>query len=265
VAVTAKAALPLAPQAFQLDGRGGMSREVFPPAAMARGFALVVGSPDDPLFTAWLAAEAGDLAATTMTSTRARARCTVIGDRVIVVLRLGREDRAGAQSLALLIEKQRVIVSTRMDLPRFLGVDLWIASRHAPASPADFVARLGLRAADRLEPLVEKVSDGLDTLEQKLLETATPDIRIRLADLRRTIIKLRRAIWPQRDALDSIEIEDVSFLTRKDRIRLREATGRLERMEAELRSFSERSVLVHETLMDAPAEQMNRIILVVPA
>lgn len=261
--VAAPASLPAS--SWLLDGHGGIAATSFPPAVPERGFALVVGSPADPAFIAWLAVEAGPYAAGMMTTARARTRCTVVEDRLVIVLRLGREDGAHPQTLSLLVEKHRLIVATHMDLARFMGIAQWAAARHAPQSPGDFIARLGLRSADRLEPLIEKVSDGLDTLEQKLLGASTPDIRRRLADLRRTIITIRRAIWPQRDALDSIEIEDVSFLTDKDRLRLREATSRLERLELELRALAERSGLVHESLMDARAEQMNRTILVLTA
>ncbi len=38
----------------------------------------------------------------------------------------------------------------------------WQQSHHAPLSPADLVARLGLRAADRMEPLIERLGDHLD-------------------------------------------------------------------------------------------------------
>ena len=45
----------------------------------------------------------------------------------------------------------------------------------------------------------------------------------KLARLRRTLIQLRRLIWPQRDVLNTLEIEDLSFFSPRDRVRLREA------------------------------------------
>lgn len=258
---------PLPARAWLLDGRGGIAPAAGGdmPAPPERGFVLVLGSPDDADFSAWIDAQTEPDIATMLSSAKARSRCTVIDDRVVLVLRLGGEHAEGRQPVAMLVEKHRVIVSARMDVTGFLGVEQWARSRHAPLTPIDFVVRLGLRAADRMEPLIEKVSDGLDSLEHKLMGTTAPDIRQRLGELRRTIITLRRVIWPQRDALDTIEIEDVSFLTDKDRIRLREATTRFERLENELRALAERSGLIHEGLMDARAEQMNRIILVLTA
>ena len=35
------------------------------------------------------------------------------------------------------------------------------------------------------------------------------DINVKLARLRRTLIQLRRLIWPQRDVLNALEIEEL--------------------------------------------------------
>ena len=76
---------------------------------------------------------------------------------------------------------------------------------------------------------------------------------------------MRRLIWPQRDVLNTLEIEDLTFLTNRDRVRLREAATRTARLGDELQALSERAVLVHEQLLDTRAEQMNRNMLVLAA
>ena len=82
----------------------------------------------------------------------------------------------------------------------------------------------------------------------------TKDTRSKLSHLRRNLINFRRLIWPQRDVLNTLEIEDLSFFTTRDRIRLREAAGRTARLGDELQALSERAVLVHETILDTRAE-----------
>jgi zinc transporter len=127
------------------------------------------------------------------------------------------------------------------------------------------VARLGLRAADRLEPLVERLGDTLDSIEEGLMLNSKTDVRAKLARLRRTLIGFRRLIWPQRDALNTLEIEDLSFFSPRDRVRLREASARSARLGDELQALSERAGLVHEQILDARAEQMNKSMLVLTA
>ena len=69
-------------------------------------------------------------------------------------------------------------------------------------------------------------------------------------------------LWPQRDALSTLELEELSFFSRKDRARLRESSQRTARLGDELQALSERAVLVHEHILDQRAEQMNRAMLI---
>jgi len=256
------------------DGRGGVRRltdeeEALPYTVPAKGFVLVAGNSRSPEFKVWLREELGDFNSDMISVPSSRTRCVVLDDRAMVVLRVARPgaepDDIGRQLLSLWLEKGRVIVSSELNIPEFLGITQWQQSHHAPLTPADLVARLGLRSADRLEPLIEHLGDSLDSIEEGLMVEHAVEFRARLARLRRTLISFRRLIWPQRDVLNTLEIEDLSFFTARDRIRLREASGRTARLGDELQALSERAVLVHEQLLDTRAEQMNKIMLLLTA
>jgi zinc transporter len=255
------------------DGRGGVRKleetEEADYTVPARGYALVAGNLRAPEFKVWLKKEVGDFNAELLTVPNTRTRCTVLDDRAMVVLRVARPgaepEDVGRQLLSLLIEKGRVIVASELNIVDLLGLAQWQQTHHAPVSPADLVARLALRAADRMEPLIERMGDNLDDVEETLMLGKRQDIGTKLARLRRTLIQLRRLIWPQRDVLNTLEIEELSFLTARDRVRLREAAARTARLGDELQSLSERAVLVHEQILDTRAEQMNQTMLVLAA
>jgi len=255
------------------DGRGGVRKleetEEADYTIPARGYALVAGNLRSPEFKVWLKKEVGDFNAELLTVPNTRTRCTVLDDRAMVVLRVARPgaepEDVGRQLLSLLIEKGRVIVASELNIIDLVGLAQWQQTHHAPLSPADLVARLALRAADRMEPLVERMGDSLDDVEETLMLGKRKDIGAKLARLRRTLIQLRRLIWPQRDVLNTLEIEELSFLTARDRVRLREAGARTARLGDELQSLSERAVLVHEQILDTRAEQMNQTMLVLAA
>jgi zinc transporter len=255
------------------DGRGGVRKleetEEADYTVPARGYALVAGNLRAPEFKVWLKKEVGDFNAELLTVPNTRTRCTVLDDRAMVVLRVARPgaepEDVGRQLLSLMIEKGRVIVASELNIIDLIGLAQWQQTHHAPLSPADLVARLALRAADRMEPLVERMGDSLDDVEETLMLGKRKDINVKLARLRRTLIQLRRLIWPQRDVLNTLEIEELSFLTARDRVRLREAGGRTARLGDELQSLSERAVLVHEQILDTRAEQMNQTMLVLAA
>lgn len=259
------------------DGKGGArllpGAAGEPPAELApKEFVVVTGSAKSPAFRAWLAEQIGPANAEAMCSDRPQPRFSVVDDKAIVHLSVPHDpalmqDDATLvrQVMALWIEARRVIVVHDLKSLDIVNVDKWAANRRAPLTPIDFVARLGLRSADRIEPMIERIGDQLDRIEQNIFTETAAVARQRLSATRRTIIGLRRLIWPPRDVLDTLEIEDLSFISARDRTRLREATGRLERLGAELQSLSERAVLVHEQILDYRAEQMNRIILVLTA
>ena len=109
------------------------------------------------------------------------------------------------------------------------------------------------------------LGDRLDDIEEALIVQNNTKANNRLAELRRTLINFRKIVWPQRDVLNTLEIEDLSHFTARDRLRLREASARSARLGDELQALSERAVLVHEQIIDARAEQMNRTMLILAA
>lgn len=257
----------------QFDGRGGVRKleeaEEADFVTPAKGFALISGNSRAPEFKVWLKRELGDFNADLITVPSTRSRCTVLEDKALVVLRVARPgadpEDVGRQLLSLWIEKGRVIIASELNIVELLGIGAWQQTHHAPVSPADLVARLALRAADRIEPLIERMGNSLDGIEESLIANRNQGSRTKLAQLRRTLINMRRLIWPQRDALTTLEIEDLSFFTARDRVRLREAAARTARLGDEMQTLSERAVLVHEQVLDTRAEQMNRTMLLLAA
>lgn len=256
------------------DGRGGVRRleeveESGPYPVPQRGFVLVTGNSRAPEFHVWLKNELGAFNAELLLVPSTRSRCTVFEDKAVAMLRVARPGAEphdlGRQLLGMWLEKGRVILASELNLPEFLDIAGWQQAHRAPVSPADLVARLALRAADRIEPLIERLGDNLDKIEEHLMAARSADVRSKLSHLRRALIGFRRLISPQRDVLNTLEIEDLSFFTPRDRIRLREAGGRTARLGDELQALSERAVLVHEQIMDTRAEQMNRTMLILAA
>ena len=94
----------------------------------------------------------------------------------------------------------------------------------------DLIAKIALRLADRAEPIVAALNDKVDDLEDVVLDEDTTATRRDLADVRRMSILIRRFMFPQRDALTTLEIEDLPWMTRPDRTRVREASERTTRL-----------------------------------
>lgn len=265
-----RAAMPL--QVFVFDGKGDV--QFLPPGAAepattSKSFLLITGRSSSAEFKNWLEIQTGSHLADLMASGGLRSRCTVIEDRALVTMRVvhrgGELAEGEGQEVSIFMERGRLIIASEADIPAVLGIAQWQQAHFAPHSPADLVARLGLRAADRLEGFIEKAGDKLDDIEEQVLADVIDDAPDRLAEVRRSLIGFRRIIWPQRDMLNTLEIEDLSFFSGRDRTRLREASHRSARIGDDLQALSERAGLIHEQILDARSEQLNRSLLFLAA
>ena len=256
--------------AFVFDGRGGGRSVAFSEIgadAPESGFVWVHLHRDDPDSEAWLDNAGLDpLVLEALAADETRPRCTTHGEGAVLVLR-GVNLTPGAEpedmiSVRLWIERTRVVGVWVRPLAAIAELCESIERGHAPVSPGDLVARLALRLADKAEPTVAALNERIDDLEQGTPDAQSQRLRVKLARIRRTTIKLRRFMVPQRDALTTFEIEDLDWLSERDRSRLREAADRVTRLGEELDAIRDRAQVINDQIMDMRAEAMNQRMLV---
>ena len=238
---------------YHLDGRGGIADGLRP--AAARGFSLIVLQPEPASCQAWLASEFGRVTADALLEADPRPHCTIYDEGALLALTVvpvaDRAELSRQREAVFWMEKSRIVVVTDMSIDELLGSTPGKGGTSAPTTPVHLVMRAALRAADRLEPLLDGLSDKTD--------------RVELNAVRRSAIMLRRTVLPQRDALTTLETSAYAWFTQRDRSRLREAVGWMNRLAAEIGSFTERAALVHEQIMDRRAETLNRSLLILAA
>lgn len=256
-----------------LDGKGGARRldpgTIDVPENMGEtsGFLwahLRLGADETPGLLK--AAGLDDFVIDALMADETRPRCTVHGEGVILNLR-GVNLQKGADvedmiSVRLWLTAERVIGVWRRPLTATGDLLASIERGRGPVTPGDFVSRLVLRLADRAEPAVADLNECVDDFEEALLEGEIRVKRSELASIRRTAIILRRYLMPQRDALTTLEIEDLDWLSEHDRSHLREAAERIHRLGEDLDSIRDRTQIISEQIMDARAERLNDRMLV---
>jgi zinc transporter len=200
-----------------------------------------------------------------LTADETRPRCTVHGKGVLLNLRginLNPDSEPEDMvSVRLWLEHTRIIGVWGRPLLAVQDLADTVTRGEAPRSPGDFVAKLALRLTDRAEPFVAILNEEIDTLEEAVIDPQAHVSRSSLGGLRRKAIVLRRYFVPQRDALTTLEIEDLGWLDAHDRARLREAAERVQRFGEELDAIRDRAQIVHDQIMDNRAEAMNRRML----
>lgn len=256
--------------AFGPDGSGGAvepAAHVTEQIAPQGGFAWVHVNASGQVGQNWLAGAGFDaitLAALTASETRPRA--TVHGQNVLMALR-GVNLNPGAEpedmvSLRLFVSARLVVTVERRELNAIDDVIAGFGRGPGPASPGELIARIALRSSDRAEPVVAALNERIDDLETGSEAAGVGAAeRAELADIRRMAILMRRYMFPQRDALSSLEIEDLGWLDLHARSRLREATERVTRLAEELDAIRDRAQVVHDMIIDQRSEAMNRQML----
>lgn len=218
----------------------------------------------------WLESESGldSFLQSALLADDTRPRCTLHGGGAVIILR-GVNMMEGAEP------EDMVSVRLWADSSRVIGV--WVRPLHAvedlvgaiergiaPVSPGELVAKLAQRLADRMEPRVADLHEELDAFEDALLEEEAVQ-RGALAKVRRRAIRLRRFIGPQRDALTTLSIEDLSWLSDRDRSRVREAADKTTRILEELEAVRERAALIQDQIVEARAAKMDRYMVLLSA
>ena len=262
---------------FTLDGQGHSAEGPGDGAAAAgekgaagaegRGFVWVNLNFTSAAGLAWLdGATLDPIAREALVAAETRPRCTVLDEMALINLRGVNlnpgEEPEDMVSLRLCVSEGRVISAQRRPLKALDDVMAGLRAGHGPAGPGELVARLALRLADRAEPVVATLNERLDEMEDRVSDEAGADLRRELADVRRVSSVLRRFMFPQRDALSTLEIEDFAWLSQRDRSRLREATERVTRLTEELEAIRDRAQVVRDQIVDIRAEAMNRQMLV---
>lgn len=200
-----------------------------------------------------------------LTAEETRPRCTPFGHGAVVTLRGVNLNPGEAPedmvSIRLWIEETRIVSVWIRPLKAVSDVQDALWRGKGPLDPGDLVGKLALRLADRAEPTVAALNERLDALE----EAATTDwvaAHGDLNDIRRAATILRRFMFPQRDALSTLEIEDLPWFSKPRRARLREATDRVTRLAEELDAIRDRAQVVHDAFMAERADRMNRQMLI---
>lgn len=216
-----------------------------------------------------LAAGCDDFIVESLLAEDTRPRFTVHGDGAILILR-GVNLNQG--------EEPDDMVSVRFWIERDLVIGVWsrrifavsdvidsIERGNLPMSPAELISRICFRLADRAEPIIADLSEKMDALEEIAEKTSYSRSRKGLIEIRQSSSNFRRYLVPQRDALTTMAIEDLSWLDDRQSGRIREAAERITRLGEELDALKDRAMIAHDEILSERADRMNRTMLLLAA
>jgi zinc transporter len=225
---------------------------------------------NDPAFESWVKSALPLMVANALIQSETRPRCDQIEDGLILNLR-GVNLNPGADpddmvSIRLWV-REGLIVSTRVRKVWAMDtIRLQMETGKGPTSVTAFLAEL----TNGLTKRIEKVSVGLVEDTDKLEEDALdPDraLTSELASLRQSIIKLRRFVRPQSEAIADLASRKAWALDTHDANLLSETANRTTRTMEELDATSDRlqAIQDHLDMLHASALGRNSYVLSVVA
>lgn len=244
---------------------GGQATPIDPLAAVdsSGGFTWIHLHGEGDVVAEWLRdhAHLPEYVIDPLTAVETRPRCDAIGKGAFVNLRgLSDDVLTSADPLAsvrLYASAGRVHSVTRRKLTAFHTVVDRVEGGDV-ADPGDLIVAFATAITEQLDPLIADLGDTLDECEEALDPTRIFEQRRAVTHTRVRAIGYRRFLVPQRSALEKLGQLPGDWLQADDRLHLAAAADRAARMAEEVDSIRERAALIHETLTDLRAEQLDQ-------
>lgn len=256
---------------WQVDKAGAakpLKSEAMEKPAPETGYQWIHLNALDPASEKWMTAdpEIDSYACETMMSGDSRPRTIAHEDILLVNLR-GVNLNEGSDvvdmvGIRFFVSKSRIISVERRPLRATADIAAQLKSGSAPKTPGGFMAWFALTMCERMGPTITELGTEVDMLEDQGDDDIDSLDRMALASLRRDVIGLKRYLAPQRDALNTLSLQNQNWITERDRLQIRSATDQTTRITEELDSIRERCAVIRDQIMDQRSETMNRNMMV---
>ena len=115
---------------------------------------------------------------------------------------------------------------------------------------------------DAYYPVVEALGDALEMLEDEVMLDPSPDVLRKLNGVKNTLALLRRLLWPQRDAINSLIRGDADLIGEPVRVFLRDTHDHCTQLAEVVESYRELASGLLNTHLAVVSNRMNEIMKV---
>ena len=218
---------------------------------------------EDPQSQDWLEhhGDLNDIAYQALVNPETRPRAFTRGDNLQLTLRGMNLNPASEPddmvSLRIWTNGNKVISTRRRSLLSTQDVLEDLQAGNGPHNATELLVAWVDRLVWRMNDTVENFEDQVLVLEDRILNGEIQGIRMELARLRKQTISIRRYLAPQREAMNRLVSENLTWLDEMNRLRLREINDRLIRYIEDIDEVRERAAMAQEELLSRVSEQMN--------
>lgn len=117
-------------------------------------------------------------------------------------------------------------------------------------------------AIDKAFPVLEALGLGLESLEEKMMDDPDQSVLHEIHSLKRQIILLRRAIWPQREVINQLLRDEDSIIGEAVRVYLRDCYDHTVQIMDMIESYRDTGASLHDLYLSSASMRMNEIMRV---
>jgi zinc transporter len=243
------------------DGTARPTAALEPLPEGSRGYRWLHLNLDDPGFAEWVDSHLPPIVARSLKATETRPRVNAHGEGLILTLR-GANLNAGSEvedMVSVRIWATQTLLITVRRRKIFAMDDLRQEANEGHAAPttAEFLSALCDGLTERIETVSLDLDEITETMETEVYDEED-ESQPELAPLRRKVIKLRRHIGPQTDALNLLAVIDTPVIPASLRPRLHENANRATRSVEELHEVRERLSAISDHLDLVQTARMGR-------
>ena len=161
-------------------------------------------------------------------------------------------------SLRIWVDDGRIITMRRRFLRSIQDMAEKLKTGHQIKSPGDILNAVIDRLLSYTSPVIEKIQDRCDELEEAVIDEPDKSLRKEITKLRKQAITMRRYLSPQRDVLTQLRADEFKGFTTPNRREFQEQANFLLRLVEDLDMLRERTQIVQDELTTALADALNR-------
>jgi len=115
---------------------------------------------------------------------------------------------------------------------------------------------------DGFFPLLEAFGERIEDLEEELIEDPSPATLERIYQIRRELLHLRRAAWPEREVVNSLHREETPHVSRETKVFLRDCYDHAVEVLEILETYRELAGSMLDVYLSSLSHRMNEVMKV---
>lgn len=136
------------------------------------------------------------------------------------------------------------------------------ASRIRKRGPAYLVYAILDTVLDAYFPMLEKVGEALETIEDEIMSDPRPEGVKRLHALKRELLVVKRALWPSREMLSALTREDFDLIPRDVNVFLRDTYDHAVQLIDIVETYREVATGLIDLYLSSVSTRMNEVMKV---